>query len=171
MTTQGWGRGVHVSSDWTVGFTLLAQLPPGGTYLRVHFGWGFEGTTPLTGTMLGVMQNLQVFGLCTTVGDGGGPPPDPRTHPTDVDAPSQRWLWWEARAPRVRSVDSGAELVTWTDSGPQERVDTKAMVSGATVPAGQFLNLWASWAAAYDWPVDGQVIMWHWASFLGRVAG
>lgn len=167
---KAWVRTVNSSTDWTTGFLNLGAFSPPTTIVRIRFGWGFQGITPVTGTLLGVMQNLQVLGLCTTVGAGGGPPPNPRTHSGDVLPPSQRWLHWEARAPVIQTADGTTELVTWRHSEPQEAIDVKAMVSSATVPAGEFMTLWASWAAAYDWPADGLVHMWLWASILVQVA-
>lgn len=166
---KGWARAVQSQANWTVGFYLIGGFIPGCTILRTHFSWGFEGVSPLTEWIGDTQANLQVFGLCTTVGDGGGPPPNPREHPFDVDPPSQRWLWWEARAPRVRSVDGVNGLVVWSDSGAQYPTDTHGMVSGKTVPAGQTLNIWASWASAYAWPDDGYVNVWFSASVLVEI--
>ena len=169
MSGKFWGRTVKSSLDWTIGFEKMFSLPSGISVLRIRFGWGFTGFTPATGDLLSVMRNLQVMGICTTVGDGGGPPPDPRTDSSDVDPPSQRWLHWESRAPVITSADGRTELVTWRDSGPQYEMDTKGMVSGASVPDGEFLTVWFSWAAAYDWPAEGHVQMWMWASLLVEV--
>lgn len=169
MSFKAWVRSVNSSTDWTEGFHHLGGFIPGVTILRIRFAWGFQGTTPLTASIAGVQQNLQVWGLCTTVGGGGGPPPNPRSDSSDVDPPSQRWLHWEARAPTVRTLDGRSELVSWTDSGPQEPMDAKGMVSGKTVPEGDFLSIWSSWAAAYDWQGDGQVAMWQWTAILVEV--
>jgi hypothetical protein len=38
------------------------------------------------------------------------------------------------------------------------------MVSAATVPSGEFLNLWASWAASTTWDATGTVNLWFYAS-------
>jgi hypothetical protein len=43
-------------------------------------------------------------------------------------------------------------------------VQTKAMVSAKTIPAGQTLNVWFSWAAARAWDATGNVNLWVWAS-------
>jgi hypothetical protein len=170
MAFNAWVRTVNSSTDWTIGYDHIGGFIPAVTIERIRFSWGFTGITPLTGSLMGVMQNIQVLGFCTTVGEGGGPPPNPRLDSSDVDPPSQRWLHWEARAPVVSNLDGHSELVTWRDSGPQDAMSSKGMVSGASVPEGELLSLWASWASAYDWPADGQVQLWYGASVLLNVA-
>jgi hypothetical protein len=54
--------------------------------------------------------------------------------------------------------------VNYNSSGPGEPVQTKAMVSAKTIPAGQTLNVWFSWAAARAWDATGNVNLWVWAS-------
>ena len=166
MTENAWIRTVINRSDWTSGYYAIVNWPNIASLLRVRFSWGFNGVTPLTGTIQGVQQNIQVMGLCTTVGDGGGPQPNARTESSDVDPPAQRWVFWEGRAPRVTSCDGVSEIVTWTDSGPNYDVDSKSMVSAAHISDAHVMTLWASWAAANDWPADGQVNVWFSASVL-----
>jgi hypothetical protein len=157
---------VLANLPWESGSQLLMAVPPGGTLLRTHFGWGFYGDTSSLADLSSVSQNLQVMGLCTTVGPGSETPPNARTNSFDEDPPAERWTYWEARAPRVGTYSQAAELVTWQDSGAQEPVDTKAMVSAKGVTTPDSLNLWASWAAAGAWDPSGSVNLWLWASIL-----
>lgn len=166
MTTTTWARTVQSNLTWASGGYRIAQVPPGGTLLRVHFGWGFDGDTSARQDVELTANNLVAFGLVTTVGAGGGPPPDARTQSADQNPPSQRWIWWECRAPRIQAATEW--LYLWSDSARQDANDTKGMVSASSVPAGQFLNLWASWAPGYGWDVSGRVNLWFWASALYR---
>jgi hypothetical protein len=164
MATTTWARTVISSTSWTVGSNRIAQVPPGGTLLRVHFGWGFFGHTSSEESVTATCANILAFGLVTTVGAGGGPPPNARSASFDAAPPSQRWVHWSSRAPRLAGITD--RLMVWADSPHEEAQDTKAQVSAATVPAGQFLNLWASWAGAGAWSVTGLVEVWFWASAL-----
>lgn len=161
-----WVRTVQANLGWTSGSHLIASVPRGDTLLRVHFGWGFYGDTSLTTDLQAVSQNLQVMGIVTTVGNGSETPPNARTASGDVAPPTQRWVYWEGRGPRLADVDSTAELAFWQDSGAQELVDTKGMVSGKSIPSGDTLNVWASWAAAAAWDSTGNVNLWFYASLL-----
>lgn len=161
-----WVRTVQADLTWFSGTSLIANVPRGKTLVRIHFGWGFTGSTHTTVDQLATMSNLQVMGICTTVGNGTETPPNARTQAGDQAPPAQRWLWWEARAPVVSSYDSGAEWMTWQDSGAQTPVDTKGMVSAKTIPAGDTLNVWASWEAAHTWEQAESVDLWYWASLL-----
>jgi hypothetical protein len=106
------------------------------------------------------------MGLVTTYGNGTETPPDPVAAPADAAPPTLRWIWWEVRAPVVTAVDAAAGVVTWTDSGPQERVDAQAQVKAVGVPAGDTLNLWASWRGYGSWDASGAVAIWVGASVL-----
>jgi hypothetical protein len=132
--------------------------------LRVHFGWGFYGDSSSTSNLQSLSQNLQVMGIVTTVGTGSETPPNARTQSGNVAPPLQRWIYWEARAPKVATYDATAQLVIWQDSGSQEPVQTKGMVSSKTVVAPNKLNVWASWAASGAWDASGTVNLWYYAS-------
>lgn len=161
-----WVRSVQANLSFTSGNALIANIPRGSTLVRVHFGWGFYGTTHATANPVHTANNLQVMGVCTTVGDGTEAVPNVRTQSADQSPPSGRWLWWEARAPVISSYDSGAELISWRDSGAQTPVDAKGMVSAKAIPAGDTLNLRASWAAAFAWEANESNNLWFWASIL-----
>jgi hypothetical protein len=161
-----WARTVQSSLAWTAGSSSVARIPRGATLLRVHFGWGFYGDTSDTADLRSVANNLQVMGLATTVGTGSETPPNARTQSSNVSPPTQRWIYWEARAPKIAAFDAAGSLALWQDSGSQEPVQTKAMVSAATIPAGDTLGLWASWAPAGAWDASGSVNLWYYASVL-----
>jgi hypothetical protein len=165
-----WARTVLADLDWEDNTSLLVKIPRGATLLRTRFGWGFYGDTSATTDLQNVSQNLQVMGLCTTYGTGGEAVPDARIDPTDQDPPTNRWIYWEARAPRLAAYNATAELAFWQDSGAQEPVDSKSMVSSKTIPEGDTLNLWASWSAASAWDDTGNVNLWLWASILYQEA-
>lgn len=161
-----WVRTVKSDLAWQIGFDLIASVPRGDTLVRVHFGWGFNGNTRSSAAVYDVERNLQVMGIVTTVGNGSETPPNARTQSGDQVPPTQRWIYWEGRAPRLVGWDSGGDVALWNDSGPQAIVDTKGMVSAKTIPAGDTLNVWASWAAATAWESNGRVNLWYWASLL-----
>lgn len=162
--TDTWVRTVQAGLSWSAGHSLVASVPRGSTLLRVHFGWGFYGDTSTSDDLAGVALNLQVMGLVTTVGNGTETPPNARTASSNQVPPTQRWVFWEGRAPRIATYDSAGSLVIWQDSGSQEPVQTKAMVSAKSIPSGDTLNLWASWAPGLAWPSDGNVNLWYYAS-------
>ena len=159
-----WVRTVQAGLSWTSGHSLIVSVPRGDTLLRAHFGWGFYGDTSTADDLTAVAQNLQVMGLVTTIGDGTETPPNARTGSSNADPPSERWIFWEGRAPRLATLDATAGLAIWQDSGSQEPVQSKGMVSAKTIPAGNTLQLWASWAAGSAWPADGSVQVWYYAS-------
>ena len=164
MTT--WIRSVQTSTDWITGTALLASIASGRTLLRVHFEWGFYGDTPLEIDVANTAANLQAFGLVTTIGNGTETVPDARTESFDAAPPTQRWIYWEARAPVVTAIDAAAGIITWRDSGPQALGSTKGQVIATGIPGGDTLNLWASWAAGYFWESLGSTQFWVAASIL-----
>lgn len=156
-----WVRTVQTTLSWINGTSLVAHIPSGNTLLRIRFGWGFVGTTSDTISLQSVMDNAQVFGLCTVA--PGHTPPNARTASADVSPPLERWLWWESRVPQVSSLSATAGVVTWQDSPQSEPDDAKGQVA-ANVPAGQNLDVYASWAAAFAWDSSGVGNVWYWAS-------
>lgn len=159
-----WIRSVNASLSWTADYALIGSIPIGSTLRVVHFGWGFYGDTSTVADLAIVSANLQVMGICTTVGNGSETPPNPRTAPGNQDPPAERWVYWEGRAPRIAAYDSAGTLVLWADSGGQEPVESHGQVSGAGVPAGDTLNVWASWAPGADWDASGSATLWYYAS-------
>lgn len=161
-----WIRTVQANLAWNAGTSLIAKVTRGDTLVHIHLGWGFYGSTKTYMNPLTTASNLQVMGICTTVGTGTETVPDPRINPGNASPPTQRWLWWEARAPIIASYDVPAELITWRDNGDQGREDIEAMVSAKTIPVGDTLNVWASWSAAGNWETGQPTNLWYWASLL-----
>jgi hypothetical protein len=164
VTDWTWVRTVAAELSWVEGTQLIAAIPIGSTFRVAHFGWGFYGDTSTDADLSGIASNLEVMGLVTTVGDGTESVPNARTQASNQDPPTQRWVYWEGRAPRIAAYDSAGTLVLWADSGGQEPVETKGQVSAKSVPEGDTLNLWASWAAGGDWDASGTAKVWFYAS-------
>lgn len=158
--TYTWRRQVFTSSNYLSSAVWLDARSAGVKYVRARFRWGFYGDTAITTDYVSVASNLSVFGLCTTIGDGTETPPNPLTHGADVDPPTQRWIYWEARAPVVTAIDNGAGVTTWRDSGATEETDVKVQVLATGLPPGDTLNLWAVWAAPAGWDASGTAALW-----------
>lgn len=161
-----WFRTVQTSADWETGSALLDQIGSGWALLRIRFSWGFYGDTPVDVDLSNTAFNAMAFGLCTTIGNGTETPPNARTNSSDVAPPTQRWVWWESRAPVVTAIDAKAGVVTWRDSGPQEPGSTKGQVLATGLGEGETLNVWASWAGAFFWEPTGSTTLWLSASIL-----
>lgn len=165
-----WTRTQEQGLTYSDGHFKLAAISPGDTLIRVHMQWGLVGTSTLETSIAGLGSNLITMGLVTTVGDGTETPPAAQSASSDANPPTERWIYWETRTPVVSAISKRADLVAWRDSGPQEAVDTKGMVSAKTVPAGQYLNLWASWQALGGWTPTGEVNIWFSASVFSQPA-
>lgn len=162
-----WTRTVHASLGWAAGSQLLASVPAGSTIKRIRFGWGFEGYASITANLMAISQNIQILGLVTTVGNGSETVPNARTASSDASPPTQRWLWWEGRAPRPNIVASPTSDVVWfSDSPRSEADDARGQVLATGIPGGDTLNLWASWAPAGSWDATGDANVYLWASIL-----
>lgn len=158
---------MQASKPWAAGHQLLASVASGDTIKRIRFGWGFEGFASLTANLLDISQNVQILGLVTTVGNGTETPPNARTASGDAAPPTQRWLWWEGRAPRPQIIASPTSDVVWfSDSPRSEADDAKGQVLATGIPGGDTLNLWASWAPAGSWDATGDCLLYMWASIL-----
>lgn len=168
MTSFTWVRSVSSGNPWAANNNLIASLASGETLVRIRFGWGFYGFVSNTANLLTASQNLQVFGLVTTVGNTTESVPNPRTAPTDASPPVERWLWWEGRAPRILTYSGTDDVVWFGDSLKSEESDAKGMVRAAGIPGGSTLNLWASWAPGGSWDSTGQADLWYSASVLIR---
>jgi hypothetical protein len=163
-----WHRNVGVSFDWGFGSNLLVSIGPGNTFLRCHLRWGFVGDTSNLIDLTGLSSNPLTFGLVTTVGDGSETPPNARTQAADQHPPTQRWIYWETRAPRPIAIDAASGVVLWGDAGSSEPTETKGQVLAQGLSAGQSLNLWATWAAPFAWDPTGSVQVWLGCSTLTK---
>jgi hypothetical protein len=165
-----WRRQVNVSVTPDLGYVWEDAIAAGDSYLRVHITWGFHADTPITTGIDEVSQNLVTFGLVTTVGNGSETPPNPQTQGGNADPPTKRWIYWETRAPVVSAINEGAGVITWRDSGATEPTQTKGQVLAQDIPAGDSLNLFSSWASAFDWgSIPANVQLWHSISILRKV--
>lgn len=164
MTAFSWSRVRSTNEPWGPSFQNLAAIPRGGTLRAIRFSWGFYGFTSQTATIIDTLGNGQVMGLCTVVGSGSPTPPNPLTDPTNVDWPTQRWLWWEYRAPQVQTYSDAADAVWYRDTPLGEPTVGQSMVSAAGIPSGDSLFVYASWAPKSDWDSSGQGLVWVAAS-------
>ena len=170
MTTFSWARTVQSELGWGPSHNLLASLPQGATLRTVRFSWGFNGYTSQTANIQNSLNNIQVFGLVTTVGNGTEVPPNPRTSPDNASPPTERWLWWEGRAPQVETYSDSADAVWYRDTPLGEPTNVQSMVSAAGIPGGDTLNVWASWAPGSGWDSSGGALVWLAAS-IGYTTG
>lgn len=164
--TFAWRRDTWTSFAYSGGSILLHSIPNGQTYVRVHLRWGFYGDTPAMIEPQGVVNSIMSAGLVTTIGNGTETPPNARTGAGDAAPPTQRWIYWETRAPVVAAVDGQLSTIYWRDSGPTEETQTKGQVLATGVPAGESLNLWFTWAPAFGWDPAGAAVVWGGASIL-----
>ena len=156
-----WTRGIDASSSWLAGVNGMVALSAGQTLLRVRFRWGFYADTAILTDLAFVSENLMTWGIVTTIGNGTETVPNARTASGDADPPSERWIYWETRAPTVAAISNGAGMVAWRDSGSTEETSTKGQVLAPTMPAGDSLNVWASWAAPFNWDSSGTGVIWY----------
>lgn len=166
LTNYSWLRGTQTLNWATTQWALIDSLGAGITIRRIRFRWGFYGDTNAMTDLAAIASHLMVFGLVTTVGNGTEIPPDPFTAPNDADPPTQRYLYWEARAPVITAVDSAGGIVAWRDSGSTEETSTRGQVLATGLPAGDSLNLWAVLGSAYDWDPSGSATIWYAYSLL-----
>jgi hypothetical protein len=161
-----WVRTQQHSINWGYSAQLLASVPNGTTLNRIHFGWGFYGTTSGRVTTAAAATQLAQFGICTRSSADSGSPPSPITTPADVGPPLRRWLYWEARFPVVMGHVGGRPGVAqWKDSGGGVELSTKGQVLAA-VGSGNTLNVYAVWDTLIPWDTSGVAQFWYWASLL-----
>ena len=162
-----WYRSLNQTNLYDRGWWWLCAIASGSTYRRVRFSWGFAGFTARTTDLWATAQNIVVAGICTTVGNGTEVPPSPFATPNDVDPPTQRWIWREARQPVAMSIDEAGDTVSWRDSGHQEIPDVQVPVLATGIPGGDTLNLWFTYQAPGGaWDSTGEQELWVDASVL-----
>lgn len=164
MANFTWARTIESTLSWSANHVLLASIPQANTLRTIRFSWGFSGYTSQTANIQNATQNIQVLGLVTTVGNGTETPPNPRTAPGNAAPPTERWLWWEPRAPQLLTYSDTADAVWYRDTPLGEPTVMQAMVSAAGIPAGDTLNVWASWAPGSSWDSSGGALLWVGAS-------
>lgn len=151
---------------WEKNHKKLVAIDAGGTLIRVIFSWGFNGYTDQNASLEDTWAASMAFALVTTVGDGTEIPPSAQPPATNVASPTQRFLWWEARTPRLVNAGDTADRFVFTDSVTSHPTDAQGMVLAVNIPAGQFLNVWATWWPTNAWDPNGQAFLW----FGARVA-
>jgi len=156
-----WSRGIDATTSWLAGTNGLVSLSAGQTLLRVHFRWGFYADTATTTDLAFVSENLMTWGIVSTIGNGTETVPNARTGSGDAAPPSQRWVYWETRAPVVSAIDSTAGIVAWRDSSSTEPTQTKGQILAPIMAPGDSLNVWASWAAPFNWDSTGTGVLWY----------
>lgn len=149
-------------------FNWEDAIAAGNSYVRVHFRWGFHLDAPIETDIQNVCSNLVSFGICTTVGNGSETRPNARSGSADVDPPTQRWIYWETRAPVVTAIDTAAGVMTFRDSGPTEPTDTKGQVLATGLPAGDSLNLNTCWASASTFDASINTLIWVSTSIMRK---
>lgn len=159
--TYIWRRQTHTTFQTNLGGWWVDARGEGATYIRSRFRWGFYGDTPNDIDLQNAASFQITMGLVCVYGDGSETPPDPRLDGDDVYPIGRRWIYWETRSVYPTAISPEQGVVTWRDTGSTEETDTKAMVSAGTPPAGQTLNLWASWSSYGDWRAAfGNSVLW-----------
>lgn len=166
--TFAWRRDTGTSSSLPVGSSWLHAIPAGQTYIRCRFRWGFYGDSSILTDLGAISSNIVTFGLVTTIGNGSETPPNARSGSGDVSPPTERWIYWETRAPVISAISHDAGVVAWRDAGSTEQTDTKGQVLATGLPGGDTLNLWASWASVSSWDSSGSFNLWFGISMLTK---
>jgi hypothetical protein len=161
-TTVNWLRGAIAGIPWDGDQhnVLLGSVASGDTVARTRWQWGMSGITDTDVHAAGIMTNLLFSGIVTTVGNGTETVPSPDGGRHDQDPPTQRWLWWETRVPRITNWDSAGGVATWELTLPAEPTDSKGMVLATGLPAGDTLNLWWTCQAFNPWDSSGMATLW-----------
>jgi hypothetical protein len=164
-----WRRNTATSYTLQNGSLWNDAISSGDSYLRVHIRWGFVCDSPTAVDMQALSTAIVTFGLCTTIGNGSETPPNPRTQSGDQAPPTQRWIYWETRAPVVSAIDYQAGVIAWRDSGATEPTSTKGQVLATGLGEGDSLNLWAVWDCPLNWSgLVGNAMLWHSLSILRK---
>jgi hypothetical protein len=149
-----WVRKEAHSINWGYSSQLIASVPRGQTLNRVHFNWGFYGTTSGRAAVSTTATQRSAFGICSRSSATAGSPPSPITTPGDVAPPLERWLSYGRPG-----------VVSWRDTGSPAELSTKGQVV-ASVPSGDTLNVYAVFDTLIPWDTSGGAQFWYWASLL-----
>lgn len=164
-----WRRNTFTSTSMGPAFNWEDAIAAGDSYMRVHIRWGFHLDAPDTTDIAGICSNLVTLGLVTTIGNGSETRPNARSGSGDAAPPTQRWIYWETRAPVVSSIDHAAGVVTFRDSGSTEQSDTKGQVLATGIPGGDSLNLSSVWDSASAFDATINPVIWVSLSILRKV--
>lgn len=116
-----------------------------------------------------VCSNLVTFGLATTIGNGAETRPNARSQSANQAPPTQRWIYWETRAPVVTAIDDAAGVITYKDSGTGELSQTEGEVLATGLPGGDTLNLSSCWASAAAFDSSVNATIWVSLSILRKI--
>jgi hypothetical protein len=163
-----WRRNTEISFNMGPTFNWEHAIAEGNTYLRTHIRWGFHLDAPLTTDIQAICSNIVTLGLATTIGNGSEARPNARSGAADQAPPTQRWIYWETRAPVVTSIDQGAGVITFRDSGSTEPSDTKGQVLATGLPSGDSLNLSSIWDSANAFDSSVNTVLWVSLSMLTK---
>ena len=164
-----WRRNTFVTVNLASNFNWEDAIAAGNSYIRVHIRWGFSLDCPVATDLQDLTSNLVSFGIATTIGNGSEARPNARTQAwPDQDPPTQRWIYWETRAPVVTSISQESNLVTLKDSGTGEETQTKGQVLATGLPGGDSLNLSSCWAAASTFDSTINTMLWCSLSILRK---
>jgi hypothetical protein len=164
-----WRRNTFVGFNMGPTFNWEDAIAAGDSYMRVHIRWGFHLDAPTTVDIQGVCSNLVTLGLVTTIGNGAETRPNARSGSGDAAPPTQRWIYWETRAPVVSAIDQAAGVITFKDSGSTEPSDTKGQVLATGIPGGDSLNLSSVWAPVSAFDATVNTLIWVSLSILRKV--
>lgn len=164
-----WRRNTFVGFDMGPTYNWEDAISAGNTYLRCHIRWGFHLDAPIATDIQNICSNIVTLGLATTVGNGSETRPNARSGSADVDPPTQRWIYWETRAPVVSAIDDAAGVITFRDSGATEPSDTKGQVLATGLPAGDSLNLSSIWSSASAFDSTVNTLIWVSISILHKI--
>lgn len=164
-----WRRNTFQGNNLAPNFNWEDAISAGNSYVRVHIRWGFHIDCPDTTDIQSIASNLVSFGLATTIGNGSEARPNARTQSADQAPPTQRWIYWETRAPVVTSIDHAAGVMTFRDSGSGEESQTRGQVLATGLPGGDSLNLSSIWAAAQTFDPTVNTTIWVGLSILHKI--
>lgn len=164
-----WRRNTFTSTNMGPAFNWEDAISAGDSYMRVHLRWGFHLDAPDTTDIESICSNLVTLGLVTTIGNGSETRPNARSGSGDAAPPTQRWIFWETRAPVVSAIDHAAGVMTFRDSGSTEPTDTKGQVLATGIPGGDSLNLSSVWASASAFDATINPVIWVSMSILRKV--
>jgi hypothetical protein len=163
-----WRRNTFVGFNMGPTFNWEDAISPGNSYVRTHIRWGFHLDAPVTTDIQAVCSNLVTLGLVTTIGNGSETRPNARSGSGDAAPPTQRWIYWETRAPVVSSIDQAANVISFRDSGSTEQSDTHGQVAANGIPGGDTLNLSSAWSSVSAFDASVNTLIWVSLSILHK---
>lgn len=163
-----WSRVWGTEQAWATGHLLLAQLAPGQTLARVHFGARWTGVTSNEQEMQTLADDFMALGIVSVTSAHSGAIPNALTAATDAAPPLERWLWWATTQMRPTILGSEHPDVTvWCTDVTVLSEGSQGMVK-ANIAAGQTLGIYLSWSpwTSTIWGARGNVTGQMWASSL-----